>query len=785
MDGSKSKFYLESLTETVLEGESFEVYLIRKPDPAYKHLKFGAWWHTDAGYADENDYVALPGESEYIQWSTDSETQANRQARTVYTIDDDKVEDDEHFWVRFTPTDNVSDPNHPSRDEKCRASIRDNDPHVTKIEMVSAPARGDTYGLGETIEFSATFNNPVDVDGYVVMGFWMGGQWRGGLYQRGSGTDTLVFAYTVQPEDLDDDGIKVHDGYIHQDGRRHGFGGSGDIFIRSMPEIQGVDGFPVNKLYRGIPDQPGHKVDGSLAPFVTDVRMASTPAEGNTYRLGESIEIDVAFSAPVEVSGEPALTLWTETGDRSKAAHAARYQSGSGTRTLTFALEVPAMINDANGLTIGIRSEDGLGLGSITAVGTGIEADQSYHEQRNLSGHKVAGRSSVANVAITSSPARGGNIYGQGEHVEFTVSFDQIVEVVGDVKLRLDIDYTEDAPNYAIYDSGSGTNSLVFKYEVAPMDYDPEGIGIIPSDYGLFWGDGTVKAEGSGADLDTTYPGIENLVGPEVTGGSPYHDTTAPRVLSVSIVSDAGDDKTYVAGDQITVAVTFNERVSVYGDLKIGLEIGKEERTASFWDRSSIEAGANRLGAEPTVLLAYTVQKGDLDDDGISIGPNKFDLNGGSIWDKSGNYATNPTHPALSDDGNHLVEAPYGAGQMAALTADEPISTTVLLSHTLLDLEEGESATYTVALSSQPSDDVMVNITRTPHDLGSNAPLALPFLTMNFTPDNWNVPQEVTVVAERDADHDHHLIYLSHTAHGGGYHLEHAEMSVVIKDSDG
>ena len=43
MDGSKSKFYLECLTETVLEGESFEVYLIRKPDPAYKHLKFGAW----------------------------------------------------------------------------------------------------------------------------------------------------------------------------------------------------------------------------------------------------------------------------------------------------------------------------------------------------------------------------------------------------------------------------------------------------------------------------------------------------------------------------------------------------------------------------------------------------------------------------------------------------------------------------------------------------------------------------------------------------------------------
>ena len=93
----------------------------------------------------------------------------------------------------------------------------DDDPHVTGIEMVSYPAQENTYGLGEIIEFAATFNHPVDVHGYVLMGFFMGGEWKGAEYQRG--TDTLVFGYTVQPEDRDNTGISVHDGYVDSDGR--------------------------------------------------------------------------------------------------------------------------------------------------------------------------------------------------------------------------------------------------------------------------------------------------------------------------------------------------------------------------------------------------------------------------------------------------------------------------------------------------------------------------------------------------------------------------------------
>ncbi len=648
-------------------------------------------------------------------------------------------------------------------------------PDVTKIEMVSLPARGDTYGLGETIEFSATFNNPVDADGYVVMGFWMGGRWRGGLYQRGSGTDTLVFAYTVKPEDRDD-GIKVHDGYIDQEGRRHGLGGSGDIFIHGVPQTQGVDGIRVNKLYKGIPDQSGHKVDGSQAPRAIKKSLVGSPTDGETYRIGEEIVFELTFSAPVRVLDTIHASLWFD-GTREAQRRGVKYVSGSGTDTLRFIYEVQPGDLDSDGLLFGAMDAQNLGEGKIKALDHDVNAIHTYNAW--YLDYKVDGRRGVEKLEIISSP-------GQGEYVEITVFFDTAVVADGEVTLRLGIDYPEDQPRYAAYASGSGTKSPVFKYEVATADWNNDGISIISGDDSLFWGDGIVRAASPDADLDTWHSGLKNIADHRVNGGSLYHDTSAPRIRSVGIISDPGDDGVYAAGEKIVVAITYNEPVSVFGSPLIGLNIGSEVKTARFWDHSMVTKDVDRMGMEPIVLLAYTVQNGDYDADGVSIKADSFDLNGGTIWDKIGNHAK-LTHEALPADGLHKVEAPEASKSEdpAIQTANEPVTTDVVLSHHTPELEEGESATYTVALSSQPTGDVKLNITRTPADLGLHAPLALPFLYTWLTPENWNVPQEITVVAEPDDDTDDHLIFLTHTAHGGGYHLETIEMSVVITDNNG
>ena len=101
------------------------------------------------------------------------------------------------------------DLNDPDRDERCEITIIVVDgPNITDVEVTSSPAQDkDTHGVGVVIEIDATFITEVDVDGNPGLGLWVGSNWRGARYVRGSGSDTLAFDYTVQSDDSDADGV--------------------------------------------------------------------------------------------------------------------------------------------------------------------------------------------------------------------------------------------------------------------------------------------------------------------------------------------------------------------------------------------------------------------------------------------------------------------------------------------------------------------------------------------------------------------------------------------------
>ena len=116
----------------------------------------------------------------------------------------------------------------------------------------------------------------------------------------------------------------------------------------------------------------------------------------------------------------------------------------------------------------------------------------------------------VKDVAVASSPALGGDIYGQGEIIEITVSFDQAVEKEGEVKLELGFvarDYVR--LGYAQYESGDGTDAFVFHYEVATQDYDEDGLSIYFSEESSgFARTGAIRAAGTDVELDPTHPSL-------------------------------------------------------------------------------------------------------------------------------------------------------------------------------------------------------------------------------------------------------------------------------------
>ena len=547
------------------------------------------------------------------------------------TLEDDIPEGDETFWVNWWSGFVL---------RECPVTIIDDDPQITGIEMVSKPLLSrDTYGPGETIEFAATFNAEVEVRGSALIGVYIGDRWDGAWYQRGSGTDTLVFGYTVTPEDLDENGVSVHNGYVDQNGRQHGFGGDGNIVGK------GTD-VPAYPWYDGITDQPDHKIDGYPTPFITDMQLVSQPRNGSLYREGEIISIEATFSSPVRVEGNPGLRLKLDdnVGYQYRDADADLTVG----REVVFRYEVTNADMDHNGVSIGgIVLRHGSIKGDIED--RDIPAWVYYEDQTDLAGHAVDGRYYVTDVDVTSSPSTGG-AYAQGDVIQVTLRFNKNVAVqAGTPKIRLQIgpEGRQSSVKEASYVSTSfrdslSTITLDFQYRVQEDDEDSDGISILAGteEFG-FGAPAFISSSGSSPRASPLWAARNNLVDHKVDG-------VRPSVSSVEMDSDPGADYTYALGDVIMATATFSEDVTITGTPQLELDLGGAAKTASYYKTYG-----------EIVVFSYTVAVGDLDADGIAIGANKLNLNGGAIQDAAGNAAV-LTHNAVDADDAHKVDAPGG-----------------------------------------------------------------------------------------------------------------------------
>ena len=86
-------------------------------------------------------------------------------------------------------------------------------------------------------------------------------------------------------------------------------------------------------------------------------------------------------------------------------------------------------------------------------------------------------------------------------------------------------------------------------------------------------------------------------------------------------------------------------------------------------------------------------------------------------------------------------------------------------------------------LATQPMEDVTVTVTGQ-----ANTDLTLTGLsattTLTFTTSNWSMAQTVTVTAGQDTDGADDTATLTHTATGGEYDGETAELGVTVVDDD-
>jgi ELWxxDGT repeat protein len=443
------------------------------------------------------------------------------------------------------------------------------------ITSVTGPAAG-TYIVGQNLDFTVDFDDIVNVTGTPRLVLTIGSATQYATYQSGTGTSTLTFRYTVQAGDEDSDGIAVASPI--------------DLNGGTIKDTNGNDAV----LSFTAPDTSGVLVDG-VAPTITSV---TGPAAG-TYIVGQNLDFTVQFDDTVVVDttgGTPRLVLTI-----GSTTQYATYQSGSGTSTLTFRYTVQAGDEDSDG--IAVASPIDLNGGTIKDT-NGNDAVLSFTAP-DTSGVLVDGVAPT--ITSVTGPAAGTYIVGQ--NLDFTVQFDDIVNVTGTPRLVLTIGSTT---QYATYQSGSGTSTLVFSYTVQAGDEDSDGIAVAsPIDLN----GGTIKdTNGNDAVLSFTAPDTSGVL----------VDGVAPTITSVTGPT-AG---TYIVGQNLDFTVDFDDIVNVTGTPRLVLTIGSATQYATYQSGSGTS----------TLVFSYTVQAGDEDSDGIAVA-SSIDLNGGTIKDTNGNDA--------------------------------------------------------------------------------------------------------------------------------------------------
>ena len=121
-------------------------------------------------------------------------------------------------------------------------------------------------------------------------------------------------------------------------------------------------------------------------PATADISIISSPAIGDTYRLGETVEVEVTWSEAVSVRGTPAVGLSVKNATESyDNEYDAAYVRGSGTTKLVFAWTVPGGLKDENGILL---YSDPLRLngGTIVADSDGLPAVWNLPAWRNIGG---------------------------------------------------------------------------------------------------------------------------------------------------------------------------------------------------------------------------------------------------------------------------------------------------------------------------------------------------------------------------------------------------------------
>jgi gliding motility-associated-like protein len=603
------------------------------------------------------------------------------------------------------------------------------------VSSVSVPANG-YYVAGNNMNFTVTFSEPIAMSfagSTPYLNITIGSSVVQAAYISGT-TTSLTFRYTVVDGDQDMDGIAVNslnlNGHTIKDGAGNDLiltlnnvGSTSGVFVNTahasvvvsttapaivnapytatitfseavtgfaltditktnatLSNLQTTDNITYTVLVTPVADgnvnvsvaanvavnvaNNGNAASNTIlvsydatAPTITTVGV---PANGY-YKVGAAVNFTVNYSENVivdETGGTPYIYVVLA----SSTVHAS-YVSGSGTSALTFSYTVQAGDLDMDGPSLGTNLQTN--GGTIRDAATN-DADVTLQNVGSLTGVFINGISPSV-VVSTTAPAL------VNQAITATITFSEAVTglTTGDF-----------VTTNATISNLQTSDNITYTVLVTPV------------------ADGTVN-------ISVPAAAAQNVAGNNNTASNTIsftYDGTAPVVTSVAVPADGY----YKAATTLDFTVNFDGNIilnTTGGTPYINVAIGS----------SVVQAACTGTSGSTALTFSYTVQNGDMDMDGITVG--SLVLNGGTIKDAATNNAVLTLNNTGSTAGVFVNTAQPSVvvSTTAAAKVNAPFTATITFNEAVTGFTIGDIVTSNATLSSlQTSDNITYTVLVTP-----------------------------------------------------------------------
>ena len=503
---------------------------------------------------------------------------------------------------------------------------------ATTISIISTPARGDTYRLGETIEFEVTFSEEVDVRGTPQLALVMrdasdgtASEFRAGYVREESATK-LVFAYTVAAGDRAAGGIATGSTPLESSGAR--------ITVPDGSAV--ISALTVSSYIQGAGSRS--KVDGSLVPSVGVCNRTLQVRDAIVTAVTDATDCSQVTSAHLAAI-DGTLTVQGLT-----SLNAGDFAGLTAVEILLLrrgAIEtLPVGVFDELGSVRSLALDNGLthlprdifrGLGdTLTRLGllhnelaAGGLPDGIFEELTKLTSLQLIGNPGTDTFTTTADAGPGGTV-SAGQ----TVTLGGPGNAGGPWGSNVTYEWTQT----------DGSDNAVSTVTLSASDVTNPGFTV------------PVLSAQTDVKLVLRVAGVGAFTAQHGTSTAQF-SIRALAPIGLAVVSEPIDGDTYKRGETIEVAVNFSDRVVVAGTPQLALSVGVNTRNADYVRGTN----SNQL------VFEYTVVEADADTDGIVAGQNALALNGGAITSVYGAQAI-LTHTALAAQTGHKVDGSLTPG---------------------------------------------------------------------------------------------------------------------------